>query len=350
MNFAIFWQVMFFPVWRLRIGAVALFQCPLGASLISFLQRHVMWVEKRCAVVLWRTLGRLLLVWGMCGVVPAWGAEERTFSVGMYMGVHRPALEELNQYEFQSPVAGTATLTNAATGGNSGYNLYFPNPLPELGLGTNAGLEFQWQLDRKHSVIFGGSTWEATSRASIDGLFALQGELAEVHMKRTGKMSYNEFYVGIRRNVIDEPKKYKVYYRLTLNELYDIDYREDLSFTYLSGLATGVTKNIVLMAQATGLLALQPGIGGEYFFRDWMSVGVEASYLLGLRAVQLREGSLKNDFLLTDNLDLYLPYRMNSDFGYAEYLRNPPASRNDYDRLDLSFDGWKILARLSLYF
>lgn len=350
MSFAMWWQMMFFPRLGLRKGAVALFQFPCGTSLISCLRKHLMWVAKTRAVFSWRSLGRLLLVLGVCGVAPAWGAEERTFSVGMYLGAHRPALEELNQYEFQSPVAGTATLTNAATGGNTGSSIYFPNPLPELGLGTNAGLEFQWQLDRKNSVILGGSTWEAASRASIDGLFALQGEVADVHMKRTAKISYNEFYVGIRRNVIDEPKKYKVYYRLTLNELYDVDYREDLSFTYLTGLATGVTKNIVLMAQATGLLALQPGIGGEYFFRDWMSVGIEASYLLGLRAVQLREGSLKNDFLLTDNLDLYLPYKISATHGYAEYLRNPPASRDDYDRLDLSFDGWKILARLNLYF
>jgi hypothetical protein len=311
-----------------------------------------MWMLRKQAVSL-RWVSGLLLPWlvlSVCGVATAWGAEERTFSVGIYFGVHRPALEELNQQEFQSPVAGVATLTNASSGGNNSQSLYFTNPLPELGLGTNAGLEFQWQLDRKNSVIFGGSTWEATSRAATDGLFALQGELADVHTKRTAKMSYNEFYAGIRRYVIDEPRKYKVYYRLTLNELYDIDYREDLSFTYLTGLAQGVTKSIVLMSQATGLLALQPGIGGDYFFRDWMSVGIEASYLIGLRAVQLREGDLKQDFLVTDNLSLLLPYRMNPNTGYAEYLRNPPKSDNDYDRLDLSFDGWKILARMNLYF
>ncbi|MBI3773685.1 MAG: hypothetical protein HY272_13430 [Gammaproteobacteria bacterium] len=346
------WQMRLFPRWVLRKGAVALFQFSRQVSFVSFLRGHLMCVVKKRIVYSRHVPVRLLqlLVLSVCGVAAAWGAEERTFSVGMYLGVHRPALEELNQYEFQSPVAGTATLTNAATGGNDSVSLYFPNPLPELGLGTNAGLEFQWQLDRKNSVIFGGSTWEASSRATIDGLFSLQGELAEVHMKRAAKMSYNEFYAGVRRYVIDEPKRYKVYYRLTLNEIYDIDYREDLSFTYLTGLAKGVTKNIVLMSQATGLLALQPGIGGDYFFRDWMSVGIEASYLIGLRAVQLREGALKQDFLITDNLDLFLPYKINTNYGYAEYLRNPPKSRDDYDRLDLSFDGWKILARLNLYF
>lgn len=292
----------------------------------------------------------VLLILNIFGTMTAWGAEEKTFSVGLYLGVHHPSLEELNQGEFQSPVAGTATITNSVGGGNSSLNLYFPNPLPELGYGTNAGLEFQWLLDRKNSIIFGVSTWEAASRATVDGQFALQGEVTEVHMKRVADISYNEFYAGVRRNVIDEPKKYKVYYRLTLNELYDIDYREDLSFTYLSGLATGVTKSIVLMSQATGLLALQPGLGFEYFFRDWMSVGVEASYLLGLRAIQLREGSLKQDFLITDNLSLMLPYRMNSENGYAEYLNARPQNKDDYDRLDLSFDGWKILARLNLYF
>ncbi len=273
----------------------------------------------------------------------------KELGVGVYMGVHRPALEDINDKQFKSPLAGFATVFSDAEENNV-VRLNFKNPLPELELGVNAGLEFQWPLSGDYIFLFGGGTWEASSRAITKGGFYVQGEAADVINERVAKISYNEFYFGLRKDIAGKNKKYKAYYRLTLNEIFDIDYREDLVFLYTSGKADGVKKTMILQSQATGLLAIQPGLGFEYRPREWMSFAVDASYLIGFKRVTLRDGTSDVNFLPTDNLVLWLPQRLNNDTGQIEYLHQNPTESDDYTVMRLSFDGWKLLFKVNLFF
>jgi hypothetical protein len=270
-------------------------------------------------------------------------------SVGTYLGLHQPSLEDLNQHEFKSPLAGQADVLVEA-GNSQTHALLFPNRLPGLGVGVNAGLEFLWELSDKYDFLVGGSTWEARSRAITSGGFYLQGQTADVVNERTAKLSYNEFYFGLRYNLVRSPKKYRAYYRLTLNEMFDVDYREDLVFLYTSGDAEGIKKSIILQSQATGLLLLQPGVGVDYFINDLVSVGVDASYVVGLRRITLRDGVSKVDFQSTDNVSLWLPQRISPDTGNLQYLHVNPESGDDYSAIRLNFDGWKVSCKLNIYF
>lgn len=292
-----------------------------------------------------RTLFCLLL---LLYLPPAF-SEPGRLSVGVYLGFHDPALEDLNQHEFKSPIAGTAEVI-LGTGTNDSSAVLFPNPLPEFTPGANGGLEFMWELSDRYDFIVGGGTWEVTSRALAQGGLFLQGQPADVFNERTAKLSYNEFYFGLRYNLINSTEKFKGYYRLTLNEVFDIDYREDLIFLFTSGDAAGVKKSIILKSQATGLLMLQPGIGMEYAFNDLISVGVEASYLFGFRRITLRDGRSSVDFLSTDNLSLWLPQRVDPQSGDLQYLAQRPADDEDYSKIRLSFDGWKVLFKMNIHF
>ena len=276
-------------------------------------------------------------------------AEETRLSVSSYLGLHKPALEDLNQHEFKAPIAGLADLI-VGTGDNITTDVFFLNPLPEFSPGVTAGLEFLWRLNDRYDFIIGGGTWEVSSRALKAGDFFLQGQPAEVVNERTAKISYNEFYFGLRYNLIRSPKKLKGYYRLTLNEVFDIDYREDLIFLFTSGDAEGVKKSMILQSQATGLLMIQPGFGADYYFNDTISVGLEASYLIGLKRVSLRDGRDDVDFLPTDNLSLWLPQRVSPETGDLQYLSPHPVDNNDYTDIRLSFDGWKVLFKMNLHF
>ena len=276
-------------------------------------------------------------------------AEDTRLSVSTYLGLHKPALEDLNQHEFKAPIAGFADLI-IGTGDNITTNVFFLNPLPELSPGVTAGLEFRWNLNEKYDFIVGGGTWEVSSRAIKEGGFFLQGQPADVVNERTAKISYNEFYFGLRHNFIRSPKNLKGYYRLTLNEVFDIDYREDLIFLFTSGDAEGVKKSMILQSQATGLLMIQPGFGADYYFNDNISIGLEASYLIGLKRVALRDGRDNVDFLPTDNLSLWLPQRVDPQTGELQYLSPNPIDRDDYTNIRLSFDGWKVLFRMNFHF
>lgn len=289
----------------------------------------------------------LLLLASLFGT-QAWAAGE-TLGVGIYLGVHQPALEDLNDAEFKSVIGGFGTIFTDS-GNNETKTLNFKNPLPDLELGVNGGLEFQWLLNEDYSFIFGGGTWEATSRAVAAGGFYVQGAAADVINERVAKLSYNEFYFGLKRNIVDINNKYKLYYRLTLNEVFDIDFREDMVFLYTAGKATGVKKTIILQSQATGLLMLQPGFGTDYFFRDWFSVGIDASYVIGLKRPTLRDGTSGTNFLPTDNLTFWLPQKVGAASGNLEYLNHDFKKIEDYSTIRLNFDGWKLLFKMNIYF
>lgn len=276
-------------------------------------------------------------------------AGAKDLGVGAYIGVHRPALEDLNKNEFLSPIAGFATVFSE-TEDNTIIRLNFKNPLPELELGVNAGLEFNWPLSDGYMFLFGGGTWEASSRGITKGGFYAQGEPADVINERVAKISYNEFYFGLRKNIGGEGTRYKAYYRLTLNEIFDVDYREDLVFLFTSGKADGVKKTIIMQSQAAGLLAFQPGFGVEYQPRKWMSFSIDASYLIGFKRVVLKDGKSDSNFLPTDNLVLWLPQRVNNESQEIGYLAQSPKEIDDYTTMRLSFDGWKLHFKMSLYF
>jgi hypothetical protein len=276
-------------------------------------------------------------------------AAGKDLGVGIYLGVHKPALEDLNDNEFKSPIGGFATVFTGQ-GSNEQRRLNFQNPLPDLELGVNGGLEFQWLIDNDYSFVFGGGTWEATSRAVTSGGFYIQGAPADVINERVAKLSYNEFYFGLKRNIADIDGKYKLYYRLTLNEVFDVDYREDMVFLYTAGKAEGIKKTTILQSQATGLLMLQPGFGTDYFFREWLSVGVDASYVIGLKRLTLRDGTSDTNFLQTDNLVFWLPQKVGSSSGELEYLNHDFQELSDYSTIRLNFDGWKLLFKMNIYF
>lgn len=269
--------------------------------------------------------------------------------VSTYIGVHRPALEDLNDAEFKSVIGGFATVFNDV-GNNEPVRIRFENPLPDLGMGINSGLEFQWRINDDYSFLFGGGTWEASSRAVASGGLYIQGAAAEVTNERVAKLSYNEFYFGLKRSIVDIDGKYKLYYRLTLNEMFDVDFREDMVFLFTEGKAAGVKKTMILQSQATGLLMLQPGFGSEYFFADWLSVGLDASYVIGLKRLTLRDGTSNTSFLPTDNLTFWLPQKVGAPSGDLQYLQHDYETINDYSTIHLNFDGWKLLFKLNIYF
>ena len=275
----------------------------------------------------------------------AHGEEQRKWGLSPFIGAHNPNLEAINKGLFKAPYGGTAQNIDVFGATNS-TTFFYQTPLPELSPGTLTGLEFQWNLNNRHALLIGVGTWEASSFATAGGNFPVQGAFESVVSYRKGDLSYNEFYLGWRYNLFDKPKKYKLYTRLTANEVFDVDYREDFSLLFLSGPPKSFRRSSVVVSQGTGLLMVEAGGGGEWMFTNWLSVGMEAGYTVGMKEMTLSDARVSTDFLDTDNLTLNLPIRPNDRTGQMEYLPESGGPRS----LRLSFDGWKALLKVTLYY
>lgn len=312
-------------------------------------------------------------------------AKEGKWSLTPIFGIHKPQLKELNEGEFKSPFLGVGVADRPDIPGSNPQQDDTPDnrtqfafggdiPLEPLGAAANMGLEFQWQEFEKHVFLFGVSSWEASSSNSIlIEQLPLQGSLHKTILDRRAKMSYNEYYLGWRFNAVTRPKKYKLYSRFSLHELFDIDYREEFVFSLLdkpnledsSQNFEGVKRIFILKPQSTGVLMLQAGVGGEYFLRQNFSIGFEGGYAYQPRSFTFTSINIKEDLReendgwsytgtpLTTDSQGRVHYivegaqpSVNWSGGTSEAPRKLPATRE----MKLKFDGWKAAFRVSFYF
>lgn len=281
--------------------------------------------------------------------VNGWALEgERNWGMSPYLGLYNPSLKLLNEGEFVAPYEGTATLVDIfGSNNNVTVPFVFRAPMPPLDPGALGGLEFQWRLNEKYSLLIGGSSWEASSSSTSQGFFPVQGAFESVLAQRKGDISFSEFYLGLRYNVIHKPKKHDFYIALSLHELFNVRYSEEFSALFLSGPPRSFRRSIVVDTSATGMLLLQGTGGGEWFINDWFSLGVEAGYCFGLKSLRLGNGHLTTDFNQNDNLFLEIPIIENPTTNNIQYKL---ASGGQYQDLRLNFDGWKALLKATIYF
>ncbi|MFZ5593428.1 MAG: hypothetical protein ACOY4D_04065 [Pseudomonadota bacterium] len=307
--------------------------------------------------------------------------DDSQWSFSPLLGIHAPSLKVMNEGMFVAPLKYNAEILQGDTTLPLSGQL-FRNPLPPINYAPLTGIEFQWQMNPKHAFLIGGSTWEGASEATVSGQFPMQGAMSPTVNDRRAKLSYNDFFFGWKYNAISRPDKYNLYFRMSLHEIFDIDYREDWVFNFPQGRPdergqpTPFRRIFIIQSQATGMLMLQPGFGVEVFLRKWLSLGFESSYTYSLKTFKLRNSSISRDFLPTDGLFLEVPVRPNptefepllrpdgtvvtnpngtpvmvrapdAEDGNLEYLAEDGSS---YKRLRLSFDGWKALFKINIYY
>lgn len=292
---------------------------------------------------------KVILLLGAClFVTQCWGVEgDRQWGVSPYLGMYKPTLELINKGSFRSPYQGTAELIDQfGNNNNVSVPFIFRNPLPELDPGTLAGLEFLWRITDRNALLIGGGSWESTSSATTQGVFPVQGAFESVISQRKGDVSFTEFYLGWRYNIIHKPKKHDFYFSFTVHDVFDVEYREEFSLLFLSGPPRSFRKSLVIQSRATGLLLLQGSGGGEWFINDWLSLGVEAGYAFGLKALRLGDGDLNTDFRSTDNIFLEVPL-IQSPAGNIQYKTE---DGKGYQDLRLNFEGWKALLKATIYY
>lgn len=276
-------------------------------------------------------------------------AAEKRWSISPTIGVHSPRLTALNHGEFKAPMTGRGQLIFEGADVGESFDFIFENPLQEMKFGTEAGIEFGLALNERNTFFFGASVWESGSTASVRTELPFQGTLTPAGYERSARMSYFQYFLGWQRTLLSEARKFRLHSRVSLHEVFDVDYKEDLVFGFQSG--EGSFKRLIVMeSQATGHFMMQLGLGGEYFLTNWLSVGADLGYTASLKKFKLGNATLTTDIQVEDNLNFRTPARLdeNQRLTYLAEVR----SYDDvtYRDMELGFDGWRFAFRANLYF
>lgn len=309
----------------------------------------------------------------LCAASPAAFAIDERWSVSFGFGGLLPSLDALNDGLFDSPLLGTATILirEGGTGSGGGDDANetevipwrYDSPLPDVDIAPHGSIELMWHANERHAFIFGFGAMEAVATDRTRGSIPLQQYFASniVDGERRGKISFTEYTLGWRYTILSRAN-FRLYGRLSLHEVYDIDYREDFVFLFTESPIldlVGVRRNMVVEAQTSSVFMGQIGLGGEWFLQDWLSVSLEGGYLVGESDFSLRDVEIRDDFQAGDSLSRTgMPFRRMPDgtLGYllpgatVDELADPEVREGFYRPIRLGFDGWRAVVKLNIYF
>ena len=275
----------------------------------------------------------------------SYAVEKVRWSVSPLLGIYQPVLSGLNGAEFMANIPGQGDIIIDEESSVS-FDFELRNPLSDIRFGTEAGLELELAINEKDSILIGLSSWEGLTTSAVRTEMPFQGILNQVAFERSANISFTQYFLGWKHIFLSKPKNYNVYSRITMHELFDIDLKEDLVFSFDGGPGDSFKRVVVTESQATGILMLQYGLGIEYFVLDWFSFGFDAGFSFSLKKFRLGNARLKSDFQGGDNVNLSLPTILDNDQQLL-YWSNESES---YKKLLLSFDGWRALMRATFYF
>lgn len=271
---------------------------------------------------------------------------DKKWSFTPLVGVSSPSLNKLNNGVFRSPLLWAGNVVTQPSGASQTENITIINPLPKLRYGTKLGLEVAYDLNSRNSIELGFSTWDASSTSTSQVVLPFQGKFSDVFFQRSGDFQYNSFHIGWRHRIYGDHGKWRINTHIGLRELFDINYREDMVFLFQTGPAQSFKRIIQVIPKATGVLMLGLGVGGEYFFTDWLSLGVRAGYSFGFQPIHLNNASIKSDFQANDNVGtIQLPLRPGPN-GQVQYLRSDGSGYSD---LTLRMNGWDMMLAITIY-
>jgi len=289
----------------------------------------------------------LLALYSVALFIPskAYSVESIRWSVSPMLGIYQPVLSGLNGAEFAANIPGRGDIIIDEESSVS-FDFELRNPLSDIRFGTESGVELELPINDKDSMIIGMSSWEGLTTSAVRTEMPFQGVMNQIAFERSANVSFTQYFLGWKHNIINKPNDYRVYSRLTMHELFDIDFKEDLVFAFDGGSGDSFKRVVVTESQATGILMFQYGLGIEYFVLDWFSFGFDAGFSFALKKNRLGNASLKSDFQGGDSVTLSLPTILDSEQKLL-YLGSDGTS---YKKLWLSFDGWRALMRATFYF
>lgn len=286
--------------------------------------------------------------------------EDESWNISLQIGTHMPQIATLRSGLLKSPMIGRGTLIpeNREQGQTESVYFKFPSPLSGNFNAAKSMIQFEWRNESPVSMTFGFGTWEATAYGSANVDFPIQGNMEKSLYERSISMSYTEYNIGAKTRLYTQGD-FILFGQFSFNEIFDIDYREDLRFSFHQATEDAYQRILVLEAQTASLFSGVMGIASEWKFSKTVTFGAKLNYLLAFQKIQLQNGKLNFNIQTQDQLNLnniLYPFATpNQQTSAVEYLPGDASADQIgqpgvHKPMNLSFSGWQFLLSMNIYY
>lgn len=297
----------------------------------------------------------LLVLFASQGVFAA-KAKENGWIFSPIVGVNRLALDVFYDTIYKAPFVGSVEITTDLpedVEGDSAYpveSFSFENDLVPRTVNVEGGLEMRRYFGTRNDFFIGIGAWETISENEpIQVRFPLQGDKVNLaDYTRRGKLSFTQYYLGVRHYLTQREKKFNAYLNISIREIFDIDYEETNVFSFTSGAPAGFKRIFIYKSQATGFLMMQLGLGAEYRFAERFSIAMEGAYAFHLQAGALKGVATEDD--TNDGDRIKNPPLVITPINPLQEVGALDKDGETRTRVELRLDGWHVLAKFNVAF
>ena len=210
--------------------------------------------------------------------------EDPVVSVGLRAGLYRPSLRTFNR------VTSDRTISIIQD-----PNFLLPrNPqfpanertinTPSMGWDADYGADIAFRLNKEFSIVLSTETWSTFVVAQDTVPFLIRQDEPYLFVPRSARfnLQINQYFVSWRYHFFNQPRKKNFYFDLGLLGLAQANLTMDALMNVVSPIVPNGGFASISSTEATGYgFVFHTGIGGEYFLTRWLSVGLQAQYVLG---------------------------------------------------------------------
>lgn len=208
--------------------------------------------------------------------------------------------------------------------------------------GPLVGVEVEWRVRPRFSLVAVTSFWEGESRVLESGENRFQDKgIVPFQSDRITRLSFNEYALRGRYHILDSPKRHRLYLEIGFFDQVKVTYREDDSYIFHTDQDT--LRNISSRAVSKGGYLLEWGLGGDLYLNKWVALGLNANYRLG-KAVPLLYKSYRHTFTEEDAI-------ASAAGGGSPFPKSgDPVITRDGKELTLELYGWQVSAGIRIFF
>ena len=301
---------------------------------------------------------RLILIFFSLICTTAYAKPDKEhWTTGLYFGMHQPVMLDISNGLQRAPIIGSGKVVEDPLNNSTpvDYNFLFESSLDSKPTGVKTGFTLSWDANPTHSLIFSIGAWENSLYGTQVSQLPIQQTLTPTHIARKSITSYTEYALGWRFNFV-KFKSLSLFSNLSIHEIFDIDYKDDIVFTLNYDKPSESYHRVAVMeAQTASMLLGGLSLGLEYTTREMFSINISGGLLFGNKPVKLQHSQRKSDFLARDEVDLFTPFYP-GDNGELTYLPESTThadfdnDNNPYQAVNFSLAGWQMLIQMSLTF